>query len=143
MAIPDFRDDGYLPLGLHRASEVDVEARFGRTTGQRTKLMAQLSRWLELCRSIRALRFLVNGSFVTAKPEPKDVDCVCWLPRDFEQQYEWGKYEAFRLREDIYRGEPKEIYPVFDQYQWDVWVEFFGRTREPDGRRKGIVEVSL
>lgn len=143
MAIPDFRDDGYLPIGLHKATEAETAARLGQPTLQRRKLMAQLSRWLELCRAVGARRFLVNGSFATAKSEPNDIDCVCWLPMDFEQQYEWGKYEAFRLREDIYRGEPKEIYPVFDDHQWNDWVEFFGRTRELDGRRKGIIEVSL
>ncbi len=105
--------------------------------------MAQLSRWLVLCRGVGAVRFFVNGSFVTAKSDPQDVDCVCWLPNDFEQQYEWGKYEAFRLREDIYRGEPKELYPVFDIHQWNDWIEFFGRTREVDQRRKGVVEVQL
>lgn len=143
MVIPDFRDDGYLPIGLHKATEAEVAARFGQTTTKRISLMTRLSRWLELSRGVGALRFLANGSFVTAKPEPQDVDCVCWLPLDFEQQYEWGKYEAFRLREDIYRGEPKEIYPVFDVHQWNHWIEFFGRTREVDGRGKGLIEITL
>src|SRR5688572_27925489 len=104
MAIPGFRDDGYLPIGLHKATETEVAAQFGQTTAARVRLMAQLSPWLALSRRVGALRFLVNGSFVSSKAEPQDVDCVCWLPADFEQQYEWGKYEAFRLREDIYRA---------------------------------------
>jgi len=143
MAIPGFREDGYLPVGLHKATEIEVAERFAKSSALRMKLMAQLSRWLDLGRKVGVKRFLVDGSFVTAKSDPQDVDCVCWLPKDFEQQYEWGKYEAFRLREDIYRGEPKEIYPVFDDHQWNDWVAFFGRTREVDGRRKGLIEVLL
>jgi len=143
MPIPGFRDDGYLPIGLHKATEAEIAARFGQATPKRVSLMAQLSRWLALSRSVGVLRFAVDGSFITAKPEPGDVDCVCWLPQDFEQQYEWGKYEAFRLQEDIYRGEPKELYSVFYEYQWQYWIEFYGRTREADARRKGVVEVML
>ena len=30
-----------------------------------------------------------------------------------------------------------------DSRDWDDWVEFFSRTREADGRRKGIVEIML
>jgi hypothetical protein len=32
---------------------------------------------------------------------------------------------------------------IEEQQDWTEWVEFFSRTREPDGRRKGLVEVQL
>jgi len=38
---------------------------------------------------------------------------------------------------------PEEIFAAEDRRDWDDWVEFFSRTREADGRRKGIVEVEL
>ena len=38
---------------------------------------------------------------------------------------------------------PEEIFAAEDVHDWDDWVEFFSRTREPDGRRKGLVEVEL
>lgn len=38
---------------------------------------------------------------------------------------------------------PEEIFAAEDQTDWNEWVEFFSRTREFDGRRKGIVEVIL
>lgn len=30
-----------------------------------------------------------------------------------------------------------------DRRDWLDWLEFFGRTRENDGRRKGVVEIEL
>ncbi len=38
---------------------------------------------------------------------------------------------------------PEEILAAEDTSDWDDWVEFFSRTREADGRRKGLVEVQL
>jgi hypothetical protein len=38
---------------------------------------------------------------------------------------------------------PEELFAAEDGTDWDEWVEFFGRTREADGRRKGLVEVIL
>lgn len=143
MAIPDFREDGYLPIGVHKATETEVAARFGVANAQRVYLMSRVSRWPVLARAVKAQRFLLNGSFVTAKSNPEDVDCVCWLPMDFEQQYQWGRREAVELSEIIYRREPKEIFDCKSVSEWNDWVTFFSRTREEDGRRKGIVEVVL
>ena len=30
-----------------------------------------------------------------------------------------------------------------DEADWEAWVDFFSRTREPNGRRKGRVEIRL
>ena len=64
--IPDFRADGFLPAGLHLATEAEVTFRFGTATQQRKRLALRLRRWLELARVVNAQRFLVDGSFVTA-----------------------------------------------------------------------------
>ena len=81
--IPEFRDDGYLPEGVHVASEADVTFRFGTDTSKRRRLALRLRRWIELSRAISAKRLFVDGSFVTSKPEPNDVDAVVWLPDNF------------------------------------------------------------
>lgn len=38
---------------------------------------------------------------------------------------------------------PEEIFAAEDETDWHDWIEFFSRTRESDGRRKGLVEVIL
>ncbi len=86
--IPEFNDDGYLPAGVHRASLEEVGARFGRETELRRVQMQSLGWLVELAKTAGASRLVVNGSFVTDRPEPNDVDCVVLIddafPRDAE-----------------------------------------------------------
>jgi hypothetical protein len=86
---------------------------------------------------------LVDGSFVTAKEHPGDVDAVIQLPVDFEQQLDGGNELALELEMMLLTRHPEEIFAAEDDDGWNAWVEFFGRTREPDRRRKGLVEVEL
>lgn len=141
--IPDFRDDGYLPNGLHLATEAEVTFRFGTSTKQRRRLALRLRHWIELSRSVAANRLFVDGSFVTAKPEPNDVDAVVWLADDFVDRVSRGNMEAIELEAMLLTRRPEEIFAAEDLHDWDDWVEFFSRTREGDGRRKGIVEIEL
>jgi uncharacterized protein DUF6932 len=143
MPIPAFRDDGYLPEGCHEASEAEVIERFGRSTPRREYLIGRLSRWLELARAVGARRFFVNGSFVTGKAEPGDVDAVIWLPSNFGDQLAAGTPEAHELRTMFKTREPEELFPAPTQQRWESWLDFFSQTRELDGRRKGVVEVTL
>lgn len=141
--IPDFRDDGYLPEGLHIATEAEATFRFGAGTTRRRRLILRLRRWLELSRLTHAHRFLVDGSFVTAKQEPNDIDAVVLLADDFGQQISDGLDAALQLEEMLLTRRPEEIFAAEDTRDWNDWIEFFSRTREADGRRKGLVEIHL
>jgi hypothetical protein len=84
--IPSFNDDGYLPAGIHPATLEEISARFGQDSELRQVQMESL-RWLvELAWRAGVERIVVNGSFVTDKLEPNDVDCVLLIgpgfPRD-------------------------------------------------------------
>jgi hypothetical protein len=142
-AIPPFRADGYLPQGLYQASEAEILFRFGASTKRRRQLAIRLRRWIELSRHARGRRLLIDGSFVTAKDEPNDIDAVLLLPPDFQKQVEQGAPSALELEEMLLTRRPEELFAAEDGTDWDEWVEFFGRTREADGRRKGLVEVLL
>ena len=141
--IPDFRDDGYLPNGLHLATEQEVLSRFGTTSTSRRRLVQRLLRWVEIARYIRANRFFVDGSFVTAKPAPEDVDAVIRLPNDFLDQVARGIFPALELEHALLTRQPEEIVAAEDRRDWDDWIDFFSRTREADGRHKGLVEIEL
>jgi hypothetical protein len=81
--IPEFNDDGYLPPGIYSASLEEVVARFGLESELRRNQMESL-RWLvDLARRAGVQRLVVNGSFVTDKFEPNDVDCVLLVGPDF------------------------------------------------------------
>lgn len=141
--VPPFRVDGYLPEGVHLCSEADVMFRFGTSSRARRRLAVRLRRWIELGRQVGAKRLLVDGSFVTGKEEPQDVDTVILLPHDFTQQLEQEHPAALELEEMLLTRRPEEIFAAEDETDWDEWVAFFSLTREPDRHRKGLVEVAL
>jgi len=128
---------------MHPATESEIAERFGQGSTRRRLLVARAAEWLELARAVGAQRFLLDGSFVTAKLEPGDVDCVCWLPSDFEEQCASGSAEANRLYFMLVTRRPEELFGAFTRERWDGWLAFFSQTREADRRLKGLVEVTL
>ena len=79
----------------------------------------------------------------SAKDEPNDIDAVILLPNNFQQQVDHGFEPAVELEEMLVTRSPEEIFAAEDDADWNEWTEFFGRTRESDGRRKGLVEIIL
>src|SRR6266849_7115250 len=96
--IPPFRPDGYLPEGIYVCSEAEVVFRFGSSSRRRRRLVLQLRRWIELGRHVGAQRLLVDGSFVTAKEDPHDIDTVILLPQNFTQQLAQEYASALELQ---------------------------------------------
>jgi hypothetical protein len=138
---PVFGDDGLIPP-LQVCTEAEVTRWFG-FTDQRTKLLDRIRRWISLARSVKAKRLLLDGSFVTGKEMPGDVDAVVLLPDDFRDQLETGDSTAIELRDMLRTREPKELFAAEDDEDWWAWFRFFSRTRQADGRCKGLIEVAL
>ena len=143
MALPEFLADGYLPEGLHLCDESELLQRFGSDNLCRRRLGIRVQTWLALARAIRAKRFLIDGSFVTAKEQPNDVDAVIWLPDNFLDQVEFREEPAMMIEEMLVTQSPEELFPARNAKDWKEWVETFSRTREAVGHQKGIVEVRL
>ncbi len=132
--IPPFQDNGYLPPGLHEASLDEVEARFGLESEIRRAQMESI-RWLvELAKSAKIVRLVINGSFVTDSYEPNDVDCVVLLGPD--------DLRDFDAEEELLAGLPFLQIDLVKQQEFDMMtgVIFASDRREVP---KGLVEVSL
>lgn len=85
MALPEFNDEGDLPPGVYRATLAEVIDRFGGGSVQRRAVAERLDRIYHLAASTQqAIRFVVFGSFVTAKAEPNDVDVVLIMEDTFD-----------------------------------------------------------
>lgn len=85
MALPAFNEDGDLPPGIHRATLVEVLERFGQGAFRRRIVADRLARVYQLAASTREVaRFVVFGSFVTAKAEPNDVDIILLMEDGFD-----------------------------------------------------------
>jgi hypothetical protein len=50
---------------------------------------------------------------------------------------------GLELEEMFLTRQPEELFAEEDVTDYQNWCEFFGRTREADGRRKGLVEIIL
>lgn len=84
MGLPEFNRQGDLPEGLHQANLPEVLQRFGTGSKARQEVTAVLQRIHELVTATGKLqRFVIFGSYVTAKTEPQDVDVVLVMNDDF------------------------------------------------------------
>ena len=84
MPLPNLNREGELPEGVHNATLDEVIAQFGSGTAQREIVTARLQRIYQLAKDTDHLqRFLIFGSYITAKPEPNDIDVVLVFDDDF------------------------------------------------------------
>lgn len=83
--LPEANENGDLPPGIHPATWTEIEKRFGRATGPRTRALATLKRLHELALRTGSLKsFYIFGSFVSAVPEPRDVDVALIMAASFK-----------------------------------------------------------
>ncbi len=132
--IPEFNDDGYLPTGIHPATLDEIAARFGEEPELRRVQMESL-RWLvDLARRVGVQRIIVNGSFVTDKWEPNDVDCVLL------------RGDGFPLDEsadaELWAGLPFIQMVVVGEKDFLLYVEKIYAT-DSQANPKGMVEIIL
>jgi hypothetical protein len=106
-------DDGVLPEGVHDCTPDEVTEAFGQfqRSDRRMKLAEKLAAYLgELRRAGLAEAVLIDGSFVTAKDEPEDIDLIVVLKAGTD----WDGLRPFEYNA-ISRRMIKQLYR-FDAY---------------------------
>lgn len=78
--IPKLTREGLLPPGVHDATIGEVRKRFGMSNPTRARLMKGLECVVALAEKVGARVLYLDGSFVTAKKEPRDWDAVVVAP---------------------------------------------------------------
>jgi hypothetical protein len=87
LSLPQLNDAGELPSGVHQATMDEVLAQFGSGTAQRQAVTARLRRIYDLTQAPCKLeRLILFGSYITAKPDPNDVDIILVMRDDFDVQ---------------------------------------------------------
>ena len=85
MPIPEFDERGDLPVGVHHATLEEVIERFGGVSAQRQEVTKRLSRVFNTAKLTGYLkRFIIYGSYVTAKSDPNDVDIFLVMSEGFD-----------------------------------------------------------
>jgi hypothetical protein len=148
MPIPALNELGLLPPGTHDCTLAEVEERFGQfqQSDRRCRLFARLVRFLrEVAKVEFAVAVVIDGSFVTAKDDPNDIDLVLILSADHDF--------AADLRPFEYNIVSKRR--VLREYGFDIVIdgagtaaladhlEFFSRVREHADVTKGLLRVLI
>lgn len=144
-------EDGVLPEGIFDCTFEEIDQRFGgfQRSDQRIKLTIKLKAYLEEVRSSGlADTVIVDGSFVTAKEEPDDVDLLVALKPGLV----WASLRPFEYNA-ISKRMVKQAYrfDVFahpeDSPQYREVLAFFHDIRPDAGYttklRKGVLRVRL
>jgi hypothetical protein len=85
VTLPEFDKDGNLPVGVYRVTLREAVAHFGTPSPHRIMLALRLERMYRLAVATGQLaRFIVFGSFITAKPVPRDVDVFMLMEDTFD-----------------------------------------------------------
>lgn len=145
MAIPELNEEGLLPKGIHDCTVDEIGERFAGfgQSAQRKRLFRQLKEYLaEALGREEIVEILVNGSFVTDKAEPGDVDLIVGTRRNrtvtmlAPVDYNLISNRRVKRRFDFDILSAPAGTPAFEQY-----VSEFKRAKGRPGKEKGILRV--
>ena len=148
MPIPSLDEHGFLPVGVHDCTLDEVRVRFGSFHGneQRPNLFRKLQALIGELRSTRfAHCLLVDGSFVTAKPDPNDIDLVLVLPfaHDVTADLTPAQYNLVSRRR-VQKRFGFDIVAVREStIEYEEAVAFFEQVRHEPALQKGILRLLL
>ena len=138
--IPEFNKYGNLPAGIYKSSITCIENKFGISSEKRILLFNNYQIFLELLSPFKKKikRIILDGSFVTSKESPGDIDCIVIIEN------------KFRFAPEIVKKlcDSKKLYNIhlfmFEEKNIESYrkiLNFFSKDR--DLKPKGIVEVIL
>jgi hypothetical protein len=147
MPIPSLDETGFLPEGVHDATLPEIGATFGRfqTSDQRMRLFDRLQEYVRQLKSTDlAAALIVDGSFVTDKDRPWDIDLIVVLRKGHDLTAELRPFEYNIVsRRRVQRAFAFDLLVAReDSPEYDEYIEFFQRIKGQEGR-KGLLRVLL
>ncbi len=140
---PEFNGNGDLPVGIHQGTLSEVLHHFGTESLQRHLMGQRLERIYKLASTTgQVARFIVFGSFVTAKIDPKDVDIFLLMEDTFDSNQVRGEAAVLFDHLAVQNIEGASVFWIRGQAAIDgeqAAVEHWQIKR--DKTRRGIVEV--
>jgi hypothetical protein len=148
MPIPALDQDGLLPVGVHECTLSEIRSRFGsfQTSDQRPRQFARLETFVAEASATGLIRVLiVDGSFVTQKPSPNDIDLIVVVEskHDFSSDIGPRAYNILSKNSVRRRFGFDLLVARENSVEYNDWVEFFQQVRLEPGRRKGILRLRL
>lgn len=142
--IPDFTAQGMLPPGIHRATLEEVRDKLGWGL-RRRKLLDRLKPGLTLMKHCGIDRVYLDGSFVTEKDRPGDIDCCYDVPPSVTNlNVMFPIWPCTRANRDMsQRIFGAELFPsrAHATRSGEPYIEWF--QTDDRGRPRGIVLLEL
>ena len=138
--VPEFNKYGNLPAGIYKSSLTCIEKRFGTNSKKRISLFKDFQNFLELITPFKTniKRLILDGSFVTSKETPGDIDCIMIIEN------------GFRFTPDIVEKlcDSKKLYNIhlfmFEEKNTERYRDILNIfSKDRDLKPKGLVEVIL
>ncbi|HUY76554.1 MAG TPA: hypothetical protein VMV29_07265 [Ktedonobacterales bacterium] len=138
MALPVLRTDGSLPPGLHPITSVsELSAAFPPITAQRQTLDAELTRFVDVVKRFGlGTEVALDGSYITGKVAPSDLDLALYAPGLSEYDV-----EQRLLAEGADLARSLDLWIETDRAQYEKWVRFFSTDRNGDPR--GVIILAV
>jgi predicted nucleotidyltransferase len=148
MPIPNLNEQGLLPPGIYDCSLEEIGERFGtfQSTDRRSRLYEKLQEYLTQVRTANlAIAVIVNGSFVTGKADPNDIDLILVLPSSHALRAELVPMAYNVLsRRRVRRQYGFDILVAReDATEYTQYVEFFRQVRGQPHLYKGVLRIGL
>ena len=146
--IPPFTEDGLLPLGIHDCSLYEAAAQFAgfQTSDRRPQLWASFSEFIGEAKDGHVVEeVLVDGSFVTAKPDPNDIDLVLVVAEiyDFAADLSPVQYNLLSQRVVRRRFGFDILVVGNNSAELEQAVAFFQQVKQRPSLKKGILRIKL
>ena len=148
MPIPALDTNGLLPPGLHSCTLHEIRERFGSFQGSelRYRLFERLESFVREAKAAGIVRSLIiNGSFVTGKPRPNDIDLAVILAagHDFSADLGASQYNVVD-RHRVRRAYGLDVFVAEEgSVDYVALLRFFQRVRLQPGLAKDILRVEL
>jgi hypothetical protein len=148
MPIPPLDQHGLLSVGIHDCTLDELKGRFGsfQINDQRPKLFHKLVAFIVEAQTARFARcLLIDGSFVTAKADPNDIDLVLVLPltHDLEADLSPAQYNLVSKR-SVQKRYGFDIVTVREiTAEYNEAAAFFQQVRGQPALRKGLLRLAL
>ena len=146
--IPPFNENGCLPDGLHDCTLQQAAERFGtfQSSDRRPELWARFTEFMREAKACQLMEaVLLDGSFVTAKPDPNDLDLVLVVAasHDFSADLPPAQYNLL-AQQRVRRRFGFDIVVVKNgSGNLEHAIAFFQQVKQRPGMKKGILRIKL
>jgi hypothetical protein len=147
-------NDGVLPSGIHPCTLQECQNTFGKfsRSDRRQRLTEALARYLKDVASTGiAVGVLVDGSYVTSKLEPNDIDLILVLRSDFDPAVELRPMEYnIQSKRTVKKLYGFDVLPAIQGSEtYEEYVQLFSQVRLDDSDQqttqsvKGLLRIDV